>query len=95
VKGCAVVKGGNFHSVASGTVTLLQAMKSKSMALTIPHMTVSDRPAYPYRAAMIDLAHKYHSPGGIKQVIELCRLYKIRYLHVHVSDDQLFMFPSK
>ena len=25
----------------------------------------------------------------------MCRLYKIRYLHVHLSDDQLFMFPSK
>ncbi len=95
VKGCAVVKGGNFQSVAFGTVTLLQAMKIDAMVTTIPHMIVSDRPAYPYRAAMIDLAHKYHSPGGIKQVIELCRLYKIRYLHVHLSDDQLFMFPSK
>jgi hexosaminidase len=27
--------------------------------------------------------------------VELCRLYKIRYLHLHISDDQLFMFPSK
>ena len=57
-------------------------------------MTVADKPAYPYRGAMIDLARKYHSPGGMKQVIELCRQYKIRYLHVHLSDDQLFMFPS-
>ena len=70
-------------------------MKSDGRAVTIPHLTVSDQPAYAYRAAMIDLARKYHSPGGIKQVIELCRLYKIRYLHVHLSDDQLFMFPSK
>jgi hexosaminidase len=90
----AVVKGGDYNSVASGTVTLLQALRAEDGTLTIPRMTIDDKPAYPFRAALIDLARKYHSPGGIKQVVELCRLYKIRYLHLHISDDQLFMFPS-
>ncbi len=55
VKGCAVVKGGNYQSAAFGTATLLQAMKSDGLAVTISRMSVLDQPAYPYRAAMIDL----------------------------------------
>ncbi|MCY2931472.1 MAG: family 20 glycosylhydrolase [Planctomycetota bacterium] len=90
----AVVAGGNYFAVASGTVTLLQALAGGEK-LTVPCMTVDDSPAYAYRGALIDLGRKYHSIGGIKQVVELCRQYKIRYLQVHLSDDQLFMFPSK
>lgn len=69
------VAGGNYQSVASGTVTLLQLLRTAN-------------------GALIDLGRKYQSPGGIEQVIELCRQYKIRYLHLHLTDDQLFMFPS-
>jgi hexosaminidase len=90
----AVVAGADTFAVAAGTVTLLQAMNVAAGVVSLPHLTVDDEPAYPYRGLLIDLGRKYHSPGGIKQVIELCRLYKIRYLHVHISDDQLFMFPS-
>ena len=43
---------------------------------------------------MIDCARQLHSVGTLKQVIQLCRLYKIRYLQLHLTDDQGFMFPS-
>ncbi len=88
------VSGSNYDAVAFGTSTLLQAIESYGAAVSVPKLRIGDEPAYPFRAALIDLARKYHSPGGIEQVIELCRLYKIRYLHVHLTDDQLFMFPS-
>ena len=94
VAASAIIKGGNYQSVASGTVTLLQALRVANGALTLPQMHIADEPVYPYRGALIDPARKYHSPAGIEQVIELCRLYKIRYLQLHLTDDQLFMFPS-
>ena len=94
VRGSAAVRGADYHGVAFGTVTLLQLVRAAGRALSLPRLAIEDAPAYPYRGALIDLARKYHSPRGVKQVIELCRLYKIRYLHVHISDDQLFMFPS-
>lgn len=90
----ATVRAGNAFDVAAGTATLLQALKENGGAVAIPRMRVADKPAYRYRGVLIDLARKYHTPGGIKQVIELCRLYKIRYLQLHLTDDQLFMFPS-
>lgn len=94
VAGSAVVKGNNAHAVAFASVTLLQALQTDGGGFSVPKLTMDDRPAFPFRAALIDLARKYHTPGGIEQVIELCRLYKIRYLHLHLTDDQLFMFPS-
>ncbi len=93
-RSAVTVSGGNYPSVASGTVTLLQMLRFDKGTLTIPQVKIADEPAYPYRGALIDPARKYHSPGGIEQVIELCRFYKIRYLHMHLTDDQLFMFPS-
>ncbi|HLK60939.1 MAG TPA: family 20 glycosylhydrolase, partial [Chthonomonadaceae bacterium] len=89
------VQGGNYQSVAAGTVTLLQSLRISKGVLTVPRLRIQDAPAYPYRGALLDLARKYHSPDGIQQVIELCRLYKIRFLHLHLTDDQLFMFPSQ
>ena len=94
VKETAVVQAGNYAALASGTVTLLQAIRVANEAATIPFMAIEDEPKYPYRGALLDLARKYHSPAGIEQIIELCRFYKIRYLHLHLTDDQLFMFPS-
>lgn len=91
----ALLAGKNYQGVAAGTVTLLQSLRYANGSLSLPHMWVDDAPAYPYRGALIDLARKYHTIGGIEQVIELCRLYKIRYLQLHLTDDQLFMFPSQ
>jgi hexosaminidase len=94
VNNAATVKAGNYHSLASGTVTLLQSLRVINNTLAIPRMKIADEPVYAYRGLLIDLSRKYHSPGGIEQVIELCRMYKVRYLHLHLTDDQLFMFPS-
>lgn len=90
----AVVRGSAYASVATGTVTLLQLLRAQGGRLTAPLGKIEDTPAYPFRGALLDLARKYHTPRGIEQVITLCRFYKIRYLHLHLTDDQLFMFPS-
>lgn len=92
--GTVSLSGGSYPAVASATATLLQLVSVDNGALSIPRVTIEDEPSYAYRGALIDLARKYHTPGSIEQVIELCRFYKIRHLHLHLTDDQLFMFPS-
>ena len=88
------ISGGSYAGVAYGTVTFLQAVQVIRGKASCPRFTATDEPAYRYRGALLDLGRKYHTPAGIEQVIELCRIYKIRYLHLHLTDDQLFMFPS-
>lgn len=95
VKDTAFVRGGNYGAVALGTVTLLQALRCADGKVLLPRLHVEDSPATDYRGLMIDVARSYHPVENLKQIVELCRLYKTRYLQLHLTDDQSFMFPSK
>ncbi|MGV3618844.1 MAG: family 20 glycosylhydrolase [Fimbriimonas sp.] len=86
------VTGGSYQAVAMGTVTLFQALRAD---LTVDRMEVRDAPASGYRGVLLDVARRYHSVPVLKQCVELCRFYKIRYLQLHLTDDQAFTFPSR
>lgn len=89
------IRGGSYGAVAMGTATFLQALDGSSGKLAIPEMDIRDEPAMGYRGLMIDVARRYHSIPVLKQCVELCRLYRLRYLQLHLTDDQAFTFPSK
>ncbi|MCY2928543.1 MAG: family 20 glycosylhydrolase [Planctomycetota bacterium] len=92
----AAVTGGTYQAVAAGTVTLLQALAAqKAAAASLPKMTVTDEPVCPYRGVMIDVARRYNSIGALRQCVVMCRLYKIRYLQLHLTDDHAWTFPSR
>lgn len=91
----AVVSGGNYRAVAWGTVTLLQAVQTAGAKVTVARMTVEDEPVASYRGLMIDVARQWHPVESIRPLIEMCRLYKINYLQLHLNDQQSFTFPSK
>ncbi|MEI7837546.1 MAG: family 20 glycosylhydrolase [Planctomycetota bacterium] len=91
----ALVRGGNYGAVALGTVTLLQAIQGDGDKVSAARMIVSDKPQSDFRGLMIDVARQFHSIDNLKQIVQMCRLYKIRYLQLHLTDDPLFMFPSK
>ena len=40
------------------------------------------------------MARQDHPIDAIKKVVQLCRLYKARYLQLHLTDDQGWTFPS-
>ncbi len=90
----AMVKGAGYGAVAMGTMTLIQSMVESKGVFGLPVMKISDAPAYGYRGVMIDTARNPHSIENLKQTVLLCRLYKVRYLHLHLNDDQSFLFPS-
>ena len=91
----ATVAGGTYGAVAMGTVSLLQAITGQGNAAVLPKMIIEDHPDKSYRGLMIDVARKYHTTDNLKQIVELCRLYKLCYLQLHLTDDQGFMFPTK
>ncbi len=90
----ALVAGGNYRAVAGGTVTLLQALTGRDQATALPKLVAEDSPDKGYRGLLIDVARQYHSIGSLKQIVELCRLYKLGFLQLHLTDDQAFMFPT-
>ena len=91
----AVVSGGNYGAVAMGTVSLLQAIGGQGESAALLRVRLDDSPDKAYRGLMIDVARQYHTIDNLKQIVEMCRLYKIRYVQLHLSDDQGFMFPTK
>ena len=95
VDSMARASGASYGAVAMASVNLLQAIRGEGSAAVLPQMRLDDSPDKAYRGLMIDVARQYHSIDNLKQIVELCRLYKIRYLQLHLTDDQGFMFPSK
>jgi hexosaminidase len=91
----ATIHGDTYGAVAMGSITLLQSITKADDGYTIAKLQIKDQPKNDFRGLMIDVARQYHTIDNLKQIVELCRLYKIRYLHLHLTDDQSFMFPSK
>lgn len=85
------VRGGAYQAVAEGTVTLLQLINEQN---GLPEAEIRDSAAFAYRALMIDVARSWHSVETLKKIISLCRWYKIKYLQLHLTDDQSFTLPS-
>jgi hexosaminidase len=50
--------------------------------------TITDYPAYEYRGTMLDVTRHFFSIEDVKRFIDLISVYKINYLHLHLSDDQ-------
>jgi hypothetical protein len=90
----AVVSGFDYRAVAEGTSTLLQLLGQAGGKFQLPKLKIKDWPHADYCGAMLDVARQDHSLDDIKKAVQLCRLYKARYLQLHLTDDQGWTFPS-
>jgi hexosaminidase len=55
---------------------------------TVPSGHVVDYPRYGYRAAGLDVARHFFTIEQVERYIDEISLYKIDYLHLHLTDDQ-------
>lgn len=88
------IKGGSAESLMMGWVSMLQLVRDVDGKLLLPKCTIQDKPFLGYRGLLLDIARQFQSIESVKQVIDVCRWYKINYMQIHLSDDQLFTFPS-
>ncbi|MCY2930621.1 MAG: family 20 glycosylhydrolase [Planctomycetota bacterium] len=89
-----LVQGGNYVGACMGTTTVLQALRGAGEKTAIPRMTVLDKPYPKYTGMMQDVARQYNSIEDLKDCVQLARVYKMKYFHLHLTDDQMFTFPS-
>jgi hexosaminidase len=61
----------------------------------IPAMRIVDQPSCRYRSLMVDLGRNPHRLECLKETVDLLWFYKMDSLHLHLTDDQRFAFPSK
>ena len=64
------------------------ADQGKKKALLVKCVTVVDRPAFGFRAIMLDVARNFQSKEEVMKLIDLLSLYKLTTLHLHLNDDE-------
>ncbi len=81
----------------NGAITLLQLIVPSSAddIMKLPVCEIEDTPDCSWRGIMVDLARDFHKLPVLYDYIDLCRFYKIRYLHLHFTDDQSYTLPSR
>jgi hexosaminidase len=55
---------------------------------TLPGGRIDDKPRFPYRGTMLDLARHFYSLDDLKRYIDTIAQLKINHLHLHLTDDQ-------
>ena len=104
----AVLTAASGAGMMSATATFIQLLEhaadndgrkspqctSGDLAWRLPDIDVQDSPAFGIRGVMVDAARAYLPLTLLKEIVVMCRLYKINHLHLHLSDDGSFTFPS-
>jgi hexosaminidase len=79
----------------AGVQTLRQLLPREADATTVqagpwpvPGGHVVDYPRFGHRGAMLDVARHFFPVATVERYIDEMSLYKINYLHLHLSDDQ-------
>lgn len=78
-----------------GAQTLLQLFpyqvansSAQSIDWKIPAGMIKDSPTFQYRGSMLDVARHFISVEDVKYYIDQMAVYKLNYLHLHLTDDQ-------
>ena len=91
----AVVAGWDTRAVCEGTATILQSIVAKDGAFSLPQMTIKDWPHADYSGTMVDCGRQWIPVSTLQALVECCRYFKVRYIQLHVGDDQGYSMPSK
>ena len=74
--------------------TVLQLIRPNKEGVEFPVVSIKDKPDCEYRSLMVDLAREWHKFENLLEYVDLCYLYKIKYLHLHFIDTQSYTLPS-
>ena len=91
----AAVRASDILGAQNAAVTLIQLMEKAEEGLTLPVGVIEDAPKCTWRTVMIDLARDWHELHVLYEYVDMCRFYKVKYLHFHFTDDQSYTLPSK
>ena len=60
----------------------------------LPLCRVDDGPRYPWRGLLLDVARHFMDVDALRRTIDGMAYCKLNVLHLHLTDDQAFRFPS-
>ncbi len=78
-----------------GLASVLQSLFVTRERFVMQGGTVTDAPDKDYRALMVDLGRQWHPFPKLLKFVDICFFYKIKYLHLHFADTELYTLPSR
>jgi hexosaminidase len=79
----------------AGVQTLRQLLPPEADSATVqpgpwpvPGGHIVDQPRFAHRGAMLDVARHFFPVATVERYLDEIALYKVNYLHLHLSDDQ-------
>ncbi len=78
-----------------GLETFLQLLDGDKDGYFIPAVSVQDKPRFPWRGLLIDIARHWQPMEVIKRNLDGMAAVKLNVLHLHITDDQGFRIESK
>ncbi|MGC5332298.1 beta-N-acetylhexosaminidase [Micromonospora sp. DT62] len=87
----AATPAGLFHGVQTLRQLLPAAIESPvpvAAHWALPGGSITDRPRFPYRGVMLDVARHFFGVPDVLRVIDHLARYKLNHLHLHLTDDQ-------
>lgn len=88
---CASSDEGILYALSS----YLQLINTTKGQLSIQYFTIEDKPDKEYRAFMVDMGRLWHPFDKLLKFVDICFLFKIKYLHLHFIDTGVYSLPSK
>jgi hexosaminidase len=89
------IRGDNLEGLFYGMQTLIQLLpiKKESSALknyplSIPQLSITDYPRFPYRGMHLDVGRHFFPVSFIKKYIDYLAAYKFNTFHWHLTEDQ-------
>ncbi|MCY2929402.1 MAG: family 20 glycosylhydrolase [Planctomycetota bacterium] len=90
-----VVEGWDYRATCEGTATLLQSLRQDGGKWVLPKMSIKDWPFADYTGYMLDVARQGVPIVALKDAVIAMRYWKVRYLHLHFSDDSALVYPLR
>ncbi len=90
-----LIRSGTSEGVHRALTTLRQSISATATAAgvaDVPCMRLVDGPRFAWRGLAVDVARTFHDPESMRRVIDMCSLYKLNVLHLHLTDDQGWRF---
>jgi len=81
--------------VMRGLETFLQLVESTPQGFAVPALTIVDRPRFPWRGLLIDVARHFIPLDVLERNLDGMAAVKLNVFHWHLSDNQGFRVESK
>lgn len=81
--------------VLHGMQTFLMLVRVTPKGFTVPAITISDEPRFPWRGLLIDSGHRFVRLPVIKRNLDAMEAVKLNVFHWRFSDDAGFHIESK